>query len=232
VLTALAPHLPPDLLPKALAAAASITGHSCRADALTALAFRLPDADRSAVLVQALAAATAITSDSSCADALSVLAYHLPEPDRLAVLARAVTAAIAITDTSSRTDTLARLAPHLPPDLLAQTLAATITRDSVSPWALTTLAPHLPPRLLGAQAHAEFDILVIGVAKSRFRTATHAAPVVRGSSVCPLFVTAGMPRDGRVAAADLVRRMTGRYRLPDALRRADTLARAGPPAAP
>ena len=32
-------------------------------------------------------------------------------------------------------------------------------------------------------------------------------------------------------AADLVRRMAGRYRLPDALRRADTLARAGLPAA-
>jgi len=32
-------------------------------------------------------------------------------------------------------------------------------------------------------------------------------------------------------AADLVRRMAGRYRLPDALRRADTLARAGPPVA-
>jgi len=83
---------------------------------------------------------------------------------------------------------------------------------------------------LGAHAHAEFGIPVIGVAKSRFRTATHAVPVLRGSSVRPLFVTAaGMPR---ADAADLVRRMTGRYRLPDALRRADTLARAGPPAAP
>jgi hypothetical protein len=30
-------------------------------------------------------------------------------------------------------------------------------------------------------------------------------------------------------AADLVRRMAGRYRLPDALRRADDLARADPP---
>jgi deoxyribonuclease V len=78
---------------------------------------------------------------------------------------------------------------------------------------------------LGAHAHAEFGIPVIGVAKSRFRTATHAVPVLRGSSVRPLFVTAaGMP----VAdAADLVRRMAGRYRLPDALRRADSLARAG-----
>ena len=82
---------------------------------------------------------------------------------------------------------------------------------------------------LGAHAHAEYGIPVIGVAKSRFRTATHAVPVVRGSSVRPLFVTAaGMPA---ADAADLVRRMAGRYRLPDALRRADTLARTGPPAA-
>ena len=35
---------------------------------------------------------------------------------------------------------------------------------------------------LSAHAHAEFGIPVIGVAKSRFRTATHAVPVVRGSS--------------------------------------------------
>jgi hypothetical protein len=32
-------------------------------------------------------------------------------------------------------------------------------------------------------------------------------------------------------AADLVRRKAGRYRLPDALRRADTLTRTDPPAA-
>jgi deoxyribonuclease V len=82
---------------------------------------------------------------------------------------------------------------------------------------------------LGAHAHAESGIPVTGAAKSRFRTATHAVPVVRGSAVRPLFVTAaGMPS---AAAADLVRRMAGRYRLPDALRRADTLARACPRAA-
>ena len=82
---------------------------------------------------------------------------------------------------------------------------------------------------LGAHAHAEFGIPVIGVAKSRFPTATHAVPVVRGSSGRPLFVTAA--GISRADAADLVRRMAGRYRLPDALRRADTLARTGPPAA-
>ena len=76
---------------------------------------------------------------------------------------------------------------------------------------------------LGARAHAEFGLPVIGVAKSRFRTATHAVPVLRGSSARPLFVAAaGMPA---ADAADLVRHMAGRYRLPDALRRADTLAR-------
>jgi deoxyribonuclease V len=81
---------------------------------------------------------------------------------------------------------------------------------------------------LGAHAHAEFGIPVIGVAKSRYRTASHALPVQRGSSAHPLFVTAaGMPAPD---AADLVRRMAGRYRLPDALRRADTLARAALPA--
>ena len=54
---------------------------------------------------------------------------------------------------------------------------------------------------LGAHVHAELGIPVIGVAKSRFRTATHAVPVLRGSSVRLLFVTAaGMPA---ADAADL-----------------------------
>jgi len=76
---------------------------------------------------------------------------------------------------------------------------------------------------LGAHAHAEFGIPVIGVAKSAFATATHAIPVLRGGSVRPVFVTAaGMPR---AEAAELVRLMTGRFRVPDALRRADELAR-------
>jgi deoxyribonuclease V len=81
---------------------------------------------------------------------------------------------------------------------------------------------------LGAYAHAEFGIPVMGVAKSRFRTATHSVPVVRGSSARPLFITAA----GILApdAADLVRRMLAGSALPDELRRAGTLARAGPPA--
>jgi deoxyribonuclease V len=81
---------------------------------------------------------------------------------------------------------------------------------------------------LGAHAHAAFGVPVIGVAKTAFRTATHAVPVVRGErSARPLYVTAaGMSRH---EAADLVRHMAGRYRLPGALRRADALARGRPP---
>lgn len=80
---------------------------------------------------------------------------------------------------------------------------------------------------LGAHAHTEFGIPVIGVAKSAFRTATHAIAVRRGTSARPVFVTAaGM---SRTDAAGLVQHMAGRFRIPDALRRADTLARTGPP---
>jgi deoxyribonuclease V len=79
---------------------------------------------------------------------------------------------------------------------------------------------------LGARARAEFAVPVIGVAKSAFRTAVHAVPVLRGASARPVFVTAvGMPR---AEAAELVRLMAGRFRVPDALRRADQLARSGP----
>jgi len=80
---------------------------------------------------------------------------------------------------------------------------------------------------LGARAHQAFGVPVIGVAKTPFRTATHAIEVLRGTSARPLYVTAaGMPQGD---AAELVRQMAGQHRLPDALRRADTLARRGLP---
>jgi deoxyribonuclease V len=80
---------------------------------------------------------------------------------------------------------------------------------------------------LGARAHDEFGVPVIGVAKSAFRAATHAIPVLRGTSARPLYVTAA--GIARTDAACLVRHMAGRHRIPDALRRADTLARQDPP---
>jgi deoxyribonuclease V len=76
---------------------------------------------------------------------------------------------------------------------------------------------------LGAYAHEEFGVPVIGVAKTRFATATHAIPVLRGQATKPLYVTAAGLSPAE--AADLVRSMSGSYRLPDALRRVDQLAR-------
>lgn len=78
---------------------------------------------------------------------------------------------------------------------------------------------------LGAHAHTEFAIAVIGVAKTVFRIATHAIAVRRGTSRTP-----GV-RHRRTDAASLVQNMAGRFRIPDAPRRADTLARTGPPTA-
>jgi len=78
---------------------------------------------------------------------------------------------------------------------------------------------------LGARVHAEWDIPVVGVAKTAFHAATHAIPVRRGEASRPLYVTAaGLPRE---EAAEMVAAMAGRYRLPDALRRVDALARRG-----
>lgn len=87
-----------------------------------------------------------------------------------------------------------------------------------------TLDPEGRPGL-GAHAHRELSIPVIGIAKSMFRSATHAVPVLRGGATRPLFVTAvGVPAE---EAAELVRAMAGQFRLPDAVRRADRLARGG-----
>lgn len=76
---------------------------------------------------------------------------------------------------------------------------------------------------LGAHVHAEFGVPVIGVAKTTFRDASHAARVVRGRSARPLYVTAaGM---NVTEAAAVVSEMAGPFRIPDALKLADRLAR-------
>jgi deoxyribonuclease V len=84
------------------------------------------------------------------------------------------------------------------------------------------LAPDGRPGL-GAYVHAELGVPVIGVAKTRFAAATHAIPVARGGTTRPLYVTAaGLPA---ADAAALVQAMSGTFRLPDALRHVDALAR-------
>lgn len=76
---------------------------------------------------------------------------------------------------------------------------------------------------LGHHVHQTLRVPVIGVAKTAFRSATHAVEVYRGSSRRPLLITAeGLPA---ADAAGLIRSMVGAHRLPDALKRVDALSR-------
>lgn len=86
-----------------------------------------------------------------------------------------------------------------------------------------TLDPQGRPGL-GAHTADALGIPVIGVAKTPFRTATHAAEVIRGAATRPLYVTAA----GGLEIADaarIVAAMAGPNRLPAVLARVDKLAR-------
>jgi deoxyribonuclease V len=82
---------------------------------------------------------------------------------------------------------------------------------------------------LGARVHDETGLPVIGIAKTAFRSATHAAAVHRGVATKPLYVTAaGLTLE---QATSFVTAMAGPHRLPDALRRVDRLSRGDAPMA-
>ncbi len=108
-LTELVTYLPPNLqelaLQKVLAAAREIQDESSRANALSALAEKLPPE----LLPEALAAARAIQNQSNRANALSALAEKLP-PE---LLPEALAAARAIRDESNRAYALSALADRL-----------------------------------------------------------------------------------------------------------------------
>lgn len=66
-------------------------------------------------------------------------------------------------------------------------------------------------------------IAVIGVAKSKYGSAEGEIPIVRGSSLRPLYITAaGMSKQ---AAADAIAGMHGAHRIPTLLKAADRLSR-------
>ena len=70
-------------------------------------------------------------------------------------------------------------------------------------------------------------VAVVGIAKTGFAGATASIPVVRGGSRRPLHVSAAGIDAGE--AANGVRRMHGRHRIPTMLRLADSAARAALP---
>ncbi|MEH2070562.1 MAG: NB-ARC domain-containing protein [Nostoc sp.] len=150
-LTELVNYLTPNLqeltLQKALAAARVTQNESNRANALSALADKLPD-----ILPEALAAARAIQDEYDRANALSALADKLP-PE---LLPEALAAARAIQHEDSRAKVLSALADKLPPELLSKALAAAraIQDEYYCAYALRGLAEELPDILPEALAAA------------------------------------------------------------------------------
>jgi deoxyribonuclease V len=131
---------------------------------------------------------------------------------------------------------LAEVAPYRPGDFFLRELPA-ITAvladhdglDLVLIDGYVDLDPAGRPGL-GARLYRQIQTPVVGVAKTAFHTATHAAVVRRGTATRPLYVTAAGISTDRAAA--LVTHMAGAYRLPDPMRRVDALTRAGRPTPP
>jgi deoxyribonuclease V len=152
---------------------------------------------------------------------------HYPGPGARAALVLAADPGFA-TVTGERTVDVPDVAPYRPGAFFERELPplravlAGVVVDLLIVDGYVDLDPAGRPGL-GAHVHQEFAVPVIGVAKTPFRSATHAVPVLRGSARRPLLVTAaGLPV---AEAAELVLAMSGPYRLPDALRRVDALAR-------
>jgi hypothetical protein len=150
-LVALAPHLPDDLIPEAVAVAQAIGEHTSGSVALAALLPRFPDellaqalttaraiwyeppraqalaelAPRLSddMLTEALAAARAIGYEKGRSRALAALASRLPETGRDPVLAEALAAARAAKNAEERSQALAELIPLLPEVKRAEVLA-------------------------------------------------------------------------------------------------------------
>jgi len=127
-----------------------------------------------------------------------------------------------------------QVAPYVPgsfyqrelPCLLAALERAALEPECVVVDGYVWLAPERPG--LGAKLFEALGsrVPVVGVAKTAFAGAESIAlPVLRGESQKPLLVTAaGMEPD---LAAERVRSMHGRHRIPTLLKRVDRLCREG-----
>jgi deoxyribonuclease V len=126
--------------------------------------------------------------------------------------------------------TLDEVAPYQPGELYRRELPcvlAVLERGPVPEVVVVDGYVWLGPERPGLGAHLYRALgertAVVGVAKSRFVSATDAVLVHRGDSRSPLYVTAaGVSAE---EAAGWVARMHGPYRVPTMLKRVDQLAR-------
>ena len=146
----LAPHLTAAPLPQALDIARAIERNGLRAQALIALAPRLPETERLDVLAEALGSTEEILNTIYGAEAFDALASQLPAD----LLPKALDMARAIEDDETRALALIALAPRFPgterEDVLAEVLdaARSIGEERDRALTLATLAPQLPAALL------------------------------------------------------------------------------------
>ena len=150
-LAALVPHMPPHLLPQAMAVARKVERGDERDLTLAALAHHLAEMGYPE---EALTAAREIRWADARAKALAALIPHLPPGQQPQVLAEALAAAREILWADDRAEVLTALIPHLSPEqqpqVLAEALAAAreIKHGFRRAKALTALIPHLLPDLL------------------------------------------------------------------------------------
>jgi hypothetical protein len=138
-LVGLAPHLPADLLPEALATAAAVVDTHDRGGALVGLAPHLP-AD---LLPEALAAGFAIVDPADRTWTLAGLATFLDSAQRRQVVADAQ----AMRGGHVRARTLARLAPYLPAGLFLEAIVSTtaVEDDTERALLVSALVAAIPP---------------------------------------------------------------------------------------
>jgi hypothetical protein len=148
-LIALAPQLPPELLPKALAIGRTIPYEWDRAKTLAALAQPQSEEERLPVWTEVLAIARAIRLERDRAEAMVALAPQLP-PE---LASEALQIGREMSSGEAQVQALAALAPHIPAEarsaVLAEAVAAigSIAIDHDRIQAIVQLAPHLPPDL-------------------------------------------------------------------------------------
>ena len=160
---------PLDVLQQALMAAQAIEEPYFKADALSAIAPRLPESQQQAILQQALTTAQAIEEPYFKADALSAIAPRLPE-SATDLIQQALTAAQAIEDSSGKADALSAIAPRLPESqqqaILQQALttAQAIEDSECKAKALGAIAQIIP--FTSLKSFLETTLNLLGAAKS------------------------------------------------------------------
>ncbi|MGC5167491.1 endonuclease V [Luteimicrobium sp. DT211] len=160
----------------------------------------------------------------------AVVDVHYPDTGGARAAAMLSSRADLATITTARTATLEHVAEYRPGNFYERELPAiAAVLDELPPIDVLVIDGYVdldPDGRPGLGMHAwqeQLAPVVIGVAKTRFHSATHAAEVRRGTATSPLYVTSiGIDL---ADAADLVRGMSGGARVPDALRLVDRLAR-------